>query len=216
MGLKRKASDLEDAFCQPEATTSPIAPSLSSSPGSTSTLPSSLAGHASPYTFYKISPVPYLGSRTRKRYRDDRPDEETIHENTLRKLYDAQRLHLDEAVPLSEAMSIDDHDERLEYKIDMIDEPETMIPNSIQRNQRTLEAFFGKKPTTQSKPSGSRWPVVDGTLQPFTESHSQLQKQYYGCCSRLDAGLSHTGDPFNTLYGTSSGKWLRKEDMRDL
>ncbi|KAF2456831.1 hypothetical protein BDY21DRAFT_372285 [Lineolata rhizophorae] len=32
-----------------------------------------------------------LGSRTRKRFRDNRPDERVIHENTLNKLFAAQR-----------------------------------------------------------------------------------------------------------------------------
>ncbi|EFQ92776.1 hypothetical protein CFE70_009122 [Pyrenophora teres f. teres 0-1] len=35
------------------------------------------------------------GNRTRKRLRDSRPDEREIHENTLNKLYAAQRNHLD-------------------------------------------------------------------------------------------------------------------------
>ncbi|SMY23270.1 unnamed protein product [Zymoseptoria tritici ST99CH_1A5] len=35
----------------------------------------------------------HLNSRTRKRHRDNRPDEESIYASTIHKLYDAQRQH---------------------------------------------------------------------------------------------------------------------------
>ncbi|KAK5132106.1 hypothetical protein LTR08_000356 [Meristemomyces frigidus] len=37
----------------------------------------------------------HLNSRTRKRHRDDRPDEEAVYAATMEKLFDAQRRHLD-------------------------------------------------------------------------------------------------------------------------
>ncbi|MCJ1243819.1 hypothetical protein MMC30_001016 [Trapelia coarctata] len=42
------------------------------------------------HQFNDITP-PHLHSRTRKRFRDSRPDEQTIHEHTYQKLFQAQR-----------------------------------------------------------------------------------------------------------------------------
>jgi hypothetical protein len=159
MGLKRKASVLEDAVYDHHEQRSPSAPSLtySSSPTSTNTLSSPAHNfhhdsvHA-PYDLWQIQAVPlpyYLNSRTRKRHRDDRPEEDIVHEHTLKKLYDAQRLHLDEALPIRSEVS--DHlDTQAQEKeededIDMMsdEQPLAELPRSPQRNQRTLEAFFG-------------------------------------------------------------------------
>ncbi|KIX07049.1 uncharacterized protein Z518_05026 [Rhinocladiella mackenziei CBS 650.93] len=157
MGLKRKASVLEDTVLQTDPNTSPVAPSstASSSPSSTFTPTSSNANLAHPYQFWKIDSVPYLNTRTRKRYRDARPDEGTIHENTLKKLYDAQRLHLDEAMSMSEVIWFEERDGQIEEDADMIDEPEIDLPQSAQQNQRTIEAFFSGKGGSQTK--ASRW-----------------------------------------------------------
>ncbi|KAI6854745.1 hypothetical protein KC343_g11837 [Hortaea werneckii] len=46
-----------------------------------------------------------LNSRTRKRHRDDRPDEHQIHASTIQRLYDAQRKH-PEASPMPSHQSI--------------------------------------------------------------------------------------------------------------
>ncbi|KAI7220218.1 hypothetical protein KC333_g2475 [Hortaea werneckii] len=46
-----------------------------------------------------------LNSRTRKRHRDDRPDEQQIHASTIQRLYDAQRKH-PEASPIPSHQSI--------------------------------------------------------------------------------------------------------------
>ncbi|KAL6250623.1 hypothetical protein RBB50_002925 [Rhinocladiella similis] len=152
MGLKRKASVLDESayqFQEQQSSSSPVAPSLTySSPASTNTISpthDSRGTSNTPYSFWKIEAVPYLSSRTRKRYRDNRPEEEIIHENTLRKLYDAQRLHLDEALPISEVVDMrsDGQGGIQEEDIDMTDQADAELPQSPQQNQRTLEAFFG-------------------------------------------------------------------------
>ncbi|EMD89619.1 hypothetical protein COCC4DRAFT_186031 [Bipolaris maydis ATCC 48331] len=45
------------------------------------------------------------GNRTCKRVRDNRPDERAIHENTLNKLFSAQRNHRDIIAPTSHSLS---------------------------------------------------------------------------------------------------------------
>ncbi|KAK0323022.1 hypothetical protein LTR82_005952 [Friedmanniomyces endolithicus] len=47
----------------------------------------------------------HLNSRTRKRHRDDRPDEQQVHASTINRLYDAQRKHLD-AEPVLSSQSV--------------------------------------------------------------------------------------------------------------
>ncbi|KIW17491.1 hypothetical protein PV08_04685 [Exophiala spinifera] len=203
MGLKRKASVLEESIyqLQEQHQSSPVAPSLTySSPASTTTVSpthDSRNNTGTPYDFWKIEAVPYLSSRTRKRYRDNRPEEEIIHENTLRKLYDAQRLHLDEALPISEVVDLheqDDFDQEEENgDVDMTDGADTELPQSPQRNQRTLESFFAAKSqdlsnTSSSSSSNSR--SSSGIATPMMTTASpvwnyEVQKQ-----SQWDEALS--------------------------
>ncbi|KIW72400.1 hypothetical protein PV04_00597 [Phialophora macrospora] len=161
MGTKRKASAFEEDNVayqqQPRSGTPSLA---SSSPLSTSTVQSSNSD-AAPYGFHRVEAVPYLNSRTRKRHRDDRPDDEAIHENTLRKLYDAQRFHLDEAMLVSDVLDVDDlcqHKEGEDEDAEMMDDlPEAGLPLKIERNQRSIDAFFGGKSAAQPRgPPGGR------------------------------------------------------------
>jgi len=166
MGLKRKASVIDNAGYCLRGLTRPSAPSSTSSsfsPTSTNTLSHAHNSHdKGTYNFCQIEAVPYyLHSRTRKRHRDDRPGEEIIHEHTLRKLYDAQRLHLGEALPISELIDLDEQarvmeeGEEEDEDTDMSDEPLAELPRSPQRNQRTLEAFFGGRNTAATPSSKS-------------------------------------------------------------
>lgn len=58
-------------------------------------LDTSAAPASNPWTFANASRIKSSdwGHRTRKRYRDNRPDEQAIHETTLNKLFAAQRGH---------------------------------------------------------------------------------------------------------------------------
>lgn len=84
-----------------------------------------------------------------KRYRDNRPDQGQIHDHTLKKLYEAQRLHLDESMPLSEVLS-DEGAEGAEQPIfediDIMDDilalPVTASSGMESLKQKTLESFF--------------------------------------------------------------------------
>ncbi|EXJ95832.1 hypothetical protein A1O1_00957 [Capronia coronata CBS 617.96] len=160
MGLKRKALVLEDLdtpiynFGEPNTGISSF-----SSPSSTDTTHSVTDdGHASyPLKSCRIDSVPYFNCRTRKRHRDGRPDEATIHEHTLKQLYDAQRLHLDETMHLPEEdmISVDglhgDYDRAdADSDADMLDDEQPMLvelPQATQPNQKTLDAFFGRRET---------------------------------------------------------------------
>jgi hypothetical protein len=155
MGMKRTASEFEednDFFAQHHDPRSATPSLASSSPLSTSTIQSSSSGDAQrTYELSRVKAVPYWNLRTRKRYRDDRPNEDSIHENTLKKLYDAQRLHLDEAMPMSDVLDFEEKQQQAEEDgdVDMTEDlPETELPQTVQRNQRTLDAFFGGRGTS--------------------------------------------------------------------
>ncbi|KAK4937808.1 hypothetical protein LTR10_021611 [Elasticomyces elasticus] len=162
MGLKRKASSLDEPVYvyHGHPHTSPTAPSLTSSPSMSTSTISPTNGIA--YPSWNISAVPYLTSRTRKRYRDDRPEVEIIHENTLRKLYDAQRLHLDEALPMSEVIAFEEQEQ---------DDP---------GSQKTIESFFGGRSTT----SRDNRAIIDGA-HPHTGPAKRLQKHNYHCSDEM-------------------------------
>ena len=80
----------------------------------------------------------WLSSRTMKRHRDDRPSEETIHNSTIQKLYEAQK-HPETA----EAIIVDIED--LDEDADMTDEPVTLEPPTTlqpEPDQRSILNFF--------------------------------------------------------------------------
>ncbi|EEA22868.1 hypothetical protein TMatcc_001724 [Talaromyces marneffei ATCC 18224] len=76
----------------------------------------------------------HLNSRTRKRFRDNRPDQQTVYANTLRLLYQAQKE------PISAAPS-DEHSPSVELP----SEREALDPR-----QQTLLEFFRPTPASSS------------------------------------------------------------------
>ncbi|KAI1621699.1 hypothetical protein EDD37DRAFT_129332 [Exophiala viscosa] len=200
MGHKRKASTLGEPIYtyHGHLHTSPTAPSLTSSPSTSTSTLSPTNGTA--YPSWSISVVPYLTSRTRKRYRDDRPEEEIIHENTLRKLYDAQRLHLDEALPMCEVFNLEEQEqyEPTQEDAEMSNEPMPELPRSVQGSQRTIEAFFGGRSNT-SQVSHTRLDVAHS----HTTAARNPQKQHYNCSdAMLDIPGQEQADHWSRLGWT--------------
>ncbi|KAF2815245.1 uncharacterized protein BDZ99DRAFT_409045, partial [Mytilinidion resinicola] len=112
MALKRKRSMSNDSPLSTSslASTSTTRQSLSPTPaprpiGSvldfSSSFPSTLQwpSHAPSSSHRARLSATDLGSRTRKRFRDNRPDEETIHENTLSLLFSAARAPHQDPTP---------------------------------------------------------------------------------------------------------------------
>jgi len=95
-----------------------------------------------------------MSSRTLKRYRDNRPDQDQIHDHTLKKLYEAQRLHLDEAMPLSEVLA-EEEETMSGEDVDMHDVPVVISSSSGSDSlkQKTLESFFNIRPNTATAAS---------------------------------------------------------------
>ncbi|EXJ76101.1 uncharacterized protein A1O5_00609 [Cladophialophora psammophila CBS 110553] len=190
MSGKRKASVFEEDMFYLQQNIIPSSPSLTSSPQSaTSTISYNSDTHA--YPTFRIKAVPYLNSRTRKRYRDDRPNEEIIHEHTLRKLYDAQRLHLDEAMPMSDVITLGEDGLPMdEADAEMTDDvPEAEIPQTAQPNQRTIDAFFGGRGDSQSRANIAELAApntLTSTYSPSNRPRQQIQRT----CSDYWSGLT--------------------------
>jgi hypothetical protein len=181
MALKRKASELEednypthhsshsyqpqhDYHHSHQATSSrsstPSQLSSSSSPSSTDTN-FSPDNSADTFGARRIQPIPFQGIRTRKRHRDNRPAQEIIHEQTLKRLFEAQRLHLDDALalPIDDNLSqastlVDGSLDEMDYTggVESLDGLRTMdvdmdidmeIPKEAEPTQRRIDAFFG-------------------------------------------------------------------------
>ncbi|GAD92505.1 conserved hypothetical protein [Paecilomyces variotii No. 5] len=127
MGLKRKAS----FTASPDAT--PVLPGAIPTPDETSR---------------------YLPSRTRKRFRDNRPDEQTIYAQTLRWLFSAAQKPTP-ALPADEPTS-----------------PPAPEPESIDSRQQTLDKFFRRVkssvspadksavPQQMETPSSGHWTMI--------------------------------------------------------
>lgn len=93
MGQKRKASDSlsPSSIASPPSSFNNSAHTNLNAPPPLDSHIYSPSNHASPHPSSTDNDPNHLNSRTRKRFRDNRPDENTIHQNTLSKLYSAQR-----------------------------------------------------------------------------------------------------------------------------
>ncbi|TKA79119.1 hypothetical protein B0A55_02427 [Friedmanniomyces simplex] len=108
MALKRKRSSI--SFSSPATiysttTTTIDSPSTTAIPYYYQQHKPTPALHEKPtwaFPTYDHSPsAQHLNSRTHKRHRDNRPDEQQVHASTINRLYDAQRKHPDAAPVLS-------------------------------------------------------------------------------------------------------------------
>ena len=168
MGLKRKRS--VNTVSSPSSTLSPPpvpfqSDNLSSSRHNRSGSPS---GYSPPEPYFAagmegyIETTPsYLPSRTRKRFRDNRPDEATIHSNTLSLLFSAQQNHLASAPAMTP---------------DTPGYPDTRNGSLLKSN--SMDTDHGM-PTPSPTPSHSRWPSTNNSLTSATRptSSSSLQSK---------------------------------------
>jgi hypothetical protein len=157
MGLKRKASSLEcDYAYQQQQPFSPPSMTFSSTTSSPDSMITEPFHTTSAYHLPITSNAPWLHSRTRKRVRDNRPDESQIHSDTVRKLFEAQKPHHSQ----EDAMMMDTDDfyqhhslptPPMEVEEEMIEDPtsmdaiETVAATDLlvpEANQRSLHDFF--------------------------------------------------------------------------
>lgn len=141
--MKRKASELEE--CNSWTSWSPSSDTSFASEG----VLNQQAVRTAPWPIghnQRLTGNNYMNLRTRKRIRDNRPDVETIHQNTLSKLFNAQ-CHPDMAKVHEKAISTAPETDSRQYS--------TPHP---ERAQQSLHSFFGI--------SQKQTPVMNATTQP--------------------------------------------------
>lgn len=194
--MKRKASVLEEPAAVSDWNTLDYSSSSSASPDSVK----AFANHGHISAHWNVDAVPYLNTRTRKRYRDHRPDEKTVHQNTLAKLFNAQKQ-----------IRIGEHNEQ---------PPHTSIPASSwmpstatthwgsserhmlnpllgqpERNQRSIDAFFGGSSRTHVKRNPLPTTFAFSSGQTATEPLPTCDD----CNTPLRSGHPHTSTSDNDL-----------------
>jgi hypothetical protein len=187
MGLKRKAS----FSLSPSSSTSAISPSRDqpspfqplrppdNHPYSVMNGWSYAEPFSSPAATLSDGAPSYFNSRTRKRFRDSRPDEGTIHQNTLSKLFSAQRQHHNtlEVGPVTNGHALGHSREasgpssssssahiRLESYAGLISGPLHLKQHERSKAQRSLDGFFGANGSR--KTSQSNVPDSNHTFSP--------------------------------------------------
>lgn len=149
MGVKRKASSFESDYTSlqqhPSSPPSMTFSSNTSSPDSMVTEPfhSTFDSHVP-----SLSCAPWHNSRTHKRVRDNRPDQDQIHTDTVRRLFQAQKTQQQ----TEDAMMMDGDDYYHGSSLpsppieeeDMYDSPQTDL-QAPEANQRSLHDFFGRR-----------------------------------------------------------------------
>ena len=140
MGLKRKASG-DDPTQASSSSVSEI-PDLSQ----VSTISADSRSGEQFYNMSNIAGAPYFNSRTRKRFRNGRPDEDTVHHNTLKKLFNAQKGQDDIQTSTRNIYP----NSRDTSTIERIQGPSVQVNIPPDRAQRSLDAFFGSRPATQT------------------------------------------------------------------
>lgn len=122
----------------------------------------------------------HLHSRTRKRFKDDRPDEKVIYENTLRWLFNAQK-HQHGPPPV---VQDEDEDEDMD--------PEPLPPSEItDPRQQTLHKFF------QTYHASSSLPHSNDPADPQMHHTSKSESIPLHNCSHIIAspGVPSEGSP---------------------
>ena len=173
MGLKRKLSFEDSASLSPPSSTPATSlPSSQESSAQTQMYQATTDTRSLPLNAWNIAGAPYFNSRTRKRFRDNRPSEETIHERTLQKLYSAQK-HLSQGVQSDDTRQTTSHvvspdtprHPRYHASAQMISGPPARVDLGLERNQRSINTFFSGSRSSSEGTTSSSGPYATAALQ---------------------------------------------------
>jgi len=169
--MKRKACELDEG-CAPTVWGA-LSP-LSDSPTPSSGSPQRCSIGAVPQIFAPLRLHPassHLNLRTRKRFRDNRPEAETIHQNTIARLFDAQRQLSVHHSPVQES-HIDEHILREQHGQGQI---------TPEPNQRSIDSFFTHRRSQQ---------LSTISRKPISVQQDTLTEQLAPCCEGCGSSLS--------------------------
>ncbi|OXV09669.1 hypothetical protein Egran_02569 [Elaphomyces granulatus] len=143
-------------------------------------------------TIVTIDETPkHLHSRTRKRFRDDRPDDETVYEKTIRLLFSAQKKLVSYSLSSSDgSTTLSSH---------------PSLPEPMDPRQQTLRKYF--QPSRRVSHTS-----IQMKCMPFTpETSSTFKVDNIHCCAiEVDLGRS----PIESDSGSSlSGEMEMDADM---
>ncbi|KAJ6044089.1 uncharacterized protein N7446_002286 [Penicillium canescens] len=106
----------------------------------------------------------YLHSRTRKRFRDDRPSDQVIYQNTLRWIFSAQK----QQVP-ARTIEMDTMDS----------EPTLETPEEVDPRQQTLHRFFQPTPQQSSSFRPSRQALAPRANETALAQEDSLRRRAF-------------------------------------
>ncbi|CAG8003507.1 unnamed protein product [Penicillium nalgiovense] len=127
----------------------------------------------------------HLHSRTRKRFRDDRPSDQVIYQNTLRWIFSAQKQH-----ESTQATDMDTMDS----------EPTLETPEAIDPRQQTLHRFFQQKPPQSSSFRPSRQALAPRANETALVQEDVLRLQAFNQMSSGDSS-SESNSPESNQMG---------------
>ncbi|KAL1998560.1 hypothetical protein VTN02DRAFT_5967 [Thermoascus thermophilus] len=142
-------------------------------------------------------PPRHLNSRTRKRFRNDRPDDQTVYENTLRWLYSAQKKQQQVAShnPMDEDTSMN---------------PEPSEPEPFDPRQQTLHKFFQPARAVSSSTNASSVPQRADSMD-LRNDHAMRDAAETG--SATSAVESGSGSPSSQIMDLET--YLEMECRQD-
>ncbi|CAI7587328.1 unnamed protein product [Penicillium glandicola] len=127
----------------------------------------------------------HLNSRTRKRFRDDRPSDQVIYQNTLRWIFSAQKQ--------KESTQVTDMDT-------MDSEPTVETPETIDPRQQTLHRFFQQTPQQSSPFRPSRQALAPRANETALDQEDLLRRQAFNQMSSGDSS-SESNSPGSNQMG---------------
>ncbi|KAF4761756.1 hypothetical protein N7455_002784 [Penicillium solitum] len=127
----------------------------------------------------------HLHSRTRKRFRDDRPSDKVIYQNTLRWIFSAQKQQ-----ESTQATDMDTMDS----------EPTLETPEDVDPRQQTLHRFFQQKPQQSSSFRPSRSALAPRANETALAQEDLLRRQAFNQMSSGDSS-SESNSPGSNQMG---------------
>ncbi|KAJ5774253.1 hypothetical protein N7457_009149 [Penicillium paradoxum] len=126
----------------------------------------------------------HIHSRTRKRFRDDRPSEQVIYQNTLRWIFSAQKQQ--ESAQAAEMDTMDS-------------EPTIETPEAVDPRQQTLHRFFQKTPQQSSSFRPSPQALAPRANETALDQENVLRHQAFNQMSSVDSASESNSPGFNQL-----------------
>ncbi|KAJ5163070.1 uncharacterized protein N7500_004900 [Penicillium coprophilum] len=127
----------------------------------------------------------HLHSRTRKRFRDGRPSDQIIYQNTLRWIFSAQKQQ-----ESAQATDMDTMDS----------EPTLETPETVDPRQQTLHRFFQQKPQQSSSFRPSRHALAPRANETALTQEDLLRRQAFNQMSSGDSS-SESNSPGSNPMG---------------